>query len=63
MRPVRAREGRPAQLATCFPKILAILGSMGYNPQRKFKARPTDYVVLAIGMLTAAALVVWGFLS
>jgi len=36
---------------------------MGYNPQRKFKARPTDYIVLAIGMLTAAAFVVWGFLS
>lgn len=36
---------------------------MGYNPQRKFTARPTDYIVLGIGLLTAAALVVWGFMS
>lgn len=36
---------------------------MGYNPQRKFTARPTDYVVLAIGLLVAAGLVVWGFWS
>ena len=49
-------------LATCFPTILAILGAMGYSPHRKFKARPTDYIVLTIGMLVAAGLVVWGFL-
>jgi hypothetical protein len=35
---------------------------MGYNPHRKFKARPADFVILATGMLVAAALVVWAFL-
>jgi len=35
---------------------------MGYNPHRKFKARPADYVILTIGMLVAAALVAWAFL-
>jgi hypothetical protein len=35
---------------------------MGYNPLRKFKAGPAVYVVLSIGLLVAAALVVWGFL-
>lgn len=42
--------------------LLAILVPMGYNPDRKFKARPGDYVLLATGLLVAAALVVWGFL-
>jgi hypothetical protein len=36
---------------------------MGYNPHRKFKARPTDYVVLLVGMAIAAALVAWGLFS
>jgi hypothetical protein len=44
------------------PTILAILVAMGYNPHRKFKARPADYVILATGMLVAAALVVWAAL-
>jgi hypothetical protein len=35
---------------------------MGYNPHRKFKARTADYVILAVGLLTAAALVGWAFL-
>lgn len=32
---------------------------MGYNPHRKFRARPTDYVVLGTGLLVVAALVLW----
>ena len=35
---------------------------MGYSPDRKFKARTGDYVLLATGLVVAAALVVWGFL-
>jgi hypothetical protein len=35
---------------------------MGYNPHRKFRARRADYVILATGMLIAAALVVWALL-
>jgi len=41
---------------------VAILVGMGYNPHRKFKARPTDYVFVAAALLISAALVVWGFL-
>lgn len=35
---------------------------MGYNPHRKFRARPADYVILATGMVVAGALVVWALL-
>jgi hypothetical protein len=36
---------------------------MGYNPHRKFTARPSDYVLVAAALLISAGLVVWGFLS
>lgn len=36
---------------------------MGYNPYRKYRATPGDYVMLAACLLTAAGLVFWGFLS
>jgi hypothetical protein len=32
---------------------------MGFNPYRKFKARPTDYVLVAVALVTALALVLW----
>lgn len=35
---------------------------MGYNPHRKFKARTGDYVMVAGGIVTAVALVVWALL-
>jgi len=35
---------------------------MGFNPHRKFQARPTDYIVLSVGLLVTAALVVWAVL-
>ncbi len=38
-------------------------GGMGYNPHRRFKARPFDYAMVAVAMAVAAALVAWGFLS
>jgi hypothetical protein len=40
-----------------------ILGAMGYNPYRKFKARPSDYVFIGVGLATLLALVIWGFWS
>jgi hypothetical protein len=35
---------------------------VGYNPYRKFKARPSDYVMVVAATIIGAALVVWGFL-
>ena len=37
--------------------------AMGYNPYRKFHARPADYVMVVAAMLVAAGLVVWAFLG
>lgn len=34
---------------------------MGFNPYRKFKAKPADYVFVVMGVLVAAALVGWAF--
>ena len=34
---------------------------MGFNPYRKFKAKPADYALVAIAMLVALGLVVWAF--
>jgi hypothetical protein len=36
---------------------------MGYNPYRKFKARPSDYVMIGVGMAVTFGLVLWGLLS
>lgn len=32
---------------------------MGYNPYRKFTARPLDYLLVTVCVLVAAALVIW----
>ena len=36
---------------------------MGYTPDRPFKARPVDYIVMAAVGLATAALVAWAFLG
>ncbi len=36
---------------------------VGYNPYRKFTAKPADYVLVAICILLAAGLVAWAFLG
>ncbi len=33
---------------------------MGYNPHRPFKARTSDYVLVAVALAAATALVIWG---
>jgi hypothetical protein len=38
-------------------------GVVGYNPYRRFKARPTDYVLVALAILVAVALVIWALLG
>lgn len=34
---------------------------MGYNPYRKFRAKPGDYALVAAAVLIAMLLVVWAF--
>lgn len=36
---------------------------MGYNPYRKYRARPADYVMVVLALAIAAGLVVWAFLG
>jgi len=36
---------------------------MGYNPYRKFSAKPGDYAMVVFAVLIAIALVVWAFLG
>lgn len=36
---------------------------MGYNPYRKFTARPGDYVMVVAAILVALGLVAWAFLA
>lgn len=36
---------------------------MGFNPYRKFKARPADYAMIIGGTVVTIALVVWAFLA
>ena len=40
-----------------------ILSGVGYNPYRKFKAKPSDYVLVAVAIVIAIALVAWAFLG
>ena len=41
---------------------MAILEVMGYNPHRKFRAGPADYVFVAASLVVTAALVIWALL-
>jgi hypothetical protein len=43
--------------------VRTILTAVGFNPYRKFKARPTDYVLVVAAILVALALVAWGVLG
>jgi hypothetical protein len=36
---------------------------MGFNPNRKYRARPADFVLVAVALLVAAALVFWAFFA
>ena len=36
---------------------------MGFNPYRKFKARPSDYALVTIAVLVALAAVAWAFVG
>jgi hypothetical protein len=36
---------------------------MGFNPYRRFRARPADYVMVVVAVATAFALVGWALLG
>jgi hypothetical protein len=36
---------------------------VGYNPYRRFRARPTDYALVVVAVVVALALVAWAFLG
>jgi hypothetical protein len=35
--------------------------AVGFNPYRKFRARPADYALVGVCIAVAVALVVWAF--
>ena len=39
--------------------MATILTTVGYNPHRRFRARRSDYVMVALCLLVALSLVVW----
>jgi hypothetical protein len=39
------------------------MGVVGYNPYRRFKARPSDYVLVVAAVVVALALVAWALLG
>jgi hypothetical protein len=39
------------------------MGTMGYNPYRKFRARPTDYVLLTLVFVILIGLLIWALLG
>jgi hypothetical protein len=47
--------------AGCSLALRTILRVVGFNPYRKFRARPTDYVLVAAAVVVVLALVVWAF--
>jgi hypothetical protein len=45
------------------PITATILMAVGYNPYRRFRARPADYVLVVVALLVAIVLVVWAVLG
>jgi hypothetical protein len=37
--------------------------TVGYNPYRRFRARPADYLLVAVAIVIAVALVLWAFVG
>jgi hypothetical protein len=40
-----------------------ILTPVGFNPYRKFRARPTDYALVVAAVLVVLALVAWALVG
>jgi hypothetical protein len=39
------------------------MDAMGYNPYRKYRARPTDYVLLALVFVIASGRLAWAVIG
>jgi len=48
-----------AGTARCRQRVSRYRADMGFNPNRKYQARPADYALVAVALLLAAGLVVW----
>jgi len=58
---IRAAQAiRQMVAARTVPTVFRLTGRMGYNPYRKFRAKPADYVLVATAVAVALALVLWG---
>ncbi len=57
------RELRLSLVDEGFVGIGTILGFMGFNPNRKFVAKPLDYVFVAAATLAVIGLLVWALLG
>ena len=42
---------------------LTILTAVGFNPYRRFRARPADYALVVAAFVVAFALVLWAVLG
>lgn len=42
------------------PTVFGLTGRVGYNPYRRFRAKPGDYVLVVAAVAVAALLVLWG---
>ncbi len=43
--------------------MATILASVGFNPYQKFKAEPSDYVLVASAVLVTALLLAWAIVG
>jgi hypothetical protein len=43
------------------PITRTILRAVGYNPYRRFRARPADYVLVVVALVVAVGLLIWAF--
>ena len=43
--------------------VFGLTGRMGFNPYRKFRAKPTDFVLVIAAVAIALALVFWAALG
>jgi hypothetical protein len=40
-----------------------ILSAVGYNPYRKYRARPADYALVAAALIVSLGLLAWAFVG
>lgn len=53
----------PDRSTTIVSMPATILGTVGFNPYRKFRARPADYALVIAAIVIALVLVLWAVLA